>query len=279
MASDTLGESEKAQARKAYESYDEFLTYYDLGGAGASLALSLLVPPAGPFMGAGAALLAFLVRKKRKTAKRMADDPADPNFRIPVRVRPLRLDLEWFGHEGVGYNFARAARDLSSSEAELRAFLTALERSAGAREAGDREYYEVRLLEAITHAQLTGRFMGESEESLKDLSVALRTALPPADEGTSAGREPKEGEALLDLWSDDTLALLFRVGVSKRDVDRPVPHPLPRRRLQSLRDEYPAQLEEVASATGELGRTLTSWAEQARPDGPDQSSSGGSIRW
>jgi hypothetical protein len=206
MPADKLGQGEKAEARKAYERYDEFLTYYDVAGAGASLALLPIAPPVVPFMGAGAALLAFLVRKKMKAAKRMAEDPADPNFRTPVRVRPLGLDLEWFGHEGVGYNFARAARDLSSSEAELRAFLTALERSAGAREAEDREYYEVRLLEAITHAQLAGRFMGESEESVKDLSIALRTALPPTGERTRAGRETEEGETLVDLWPDDTLA-------------------------------------------------------------------------
>jgi hypothetical protein len=274
MPADELDEGAKVQARKACDDYDEFLEYTTLIGPG--VALVPVGAPAPQLIGAGVALLGFLVRRKRKTARRVAEDPADPNFHLPARSRPIRLDLQWFGHQPPGREFARAARDLSSSEAELRAFITALERTAGAREAGDREEHGVRLGEAITHAQLAGRFLAESQTTMAELSGTLKGALPA---GYTTPREPEEGETLTDLMSNDTAALLFRVGVRKWDVDTPVPRPLPRERWPSLREQYCAQLEEVGSANRELGRALTSWANEARSDGPDQAPPSGRVRW
>lgn len=278
-----LEQREKTDALEAHDAYDGVVDAATV--LGPLVSAFAIPPPAGPILGVGIALMSFLCKRQAKTFKRIADDPPDSNYRRPAQRRPLRLRLEWLSHEPPGEEFARAARDLVASEAELRAFIASVEKAAGATLAEQPELRGARLLEARTHAGLGARFLKESEATLGELVEQLDSSLPsqleqiPEDGRKNRSAESGQRPMLTDLLRDEELALLFRIGVSRANVDVPVPRRLAWQEWPTHRQTFLAQLRAASRATGTIGQTLESWAENLPPSGEPGTSPPGGLRW
>jgi hypothetical protein len=278
-----LEQEEKARALEAHDSYDFIV---DIGPVLTALASGLAIAsPAGPIIGVGLAVMTLLAKRQAKTLKRIADDPPDPNYRRPAQRRPLSLHLEWLGHEPPGYQLARLCRDLLTSEAELRVFIGSVEKADGAALEEQPDFRAARLFEALTHARLAAQFLQETEATTAEAVQQLESVLPAElsripSEGTAPGDvEGREHPLLTDLLRDEELALLFRIGLSRGQVDVRMPRSLPWHEWNARRRAFLAHLSASGRAAGELGHTLEAWGEDLLSGGDPGSPPPGTVRW
>jgi hypothetical protein len=177
------------------------------------------IPGVGPLLALAPAAAGAAYTSRAIAQGKIVRDPPDPDFRSPVRLGSVELNLGQLGSTPFESTVGALALSNERAAALARAVVRSLERAMGAEQAGEEGYVRSHLYECEVYAE---RFAAELSMT-SDLAVAARETLA---ELPSLGPVVRgSGLVLQNLLPDETLAGLYRMGVRRSYVSEPLQAP------------------------------------------------------
>jgi hypothetical protein len=170
--------------------------------------------------GAFAVFIGVCFKGAAFTKHRAANDPPDEDYQRRGVVRRRRFDLTPLELNRLDVRLdggRELAESLNNEIATLAAMLRSFERAMAAAEAGADYYVNARLQEARKYATWTSSSLHLAAETLPTFADSVERVPASLDEADTphVGR----GGRLVDLLPEETLALLYRVGVRFHEIE------------------------------------------------------------
>jgi hypothetical protein len=170
------------------------------------------IPGPGPLLALAPAAVGAAYGSRAIAQGRIVRDPPDPNFRSPVRLGRIDLNLDLLGDTRFESSLGALALSNEHAAALSRALVRSLERAMGAEQAAEPGYVGARLSECERYAE----GLAAELSNAADLAFAARETLyelPPLGAFVRGDRL-----VLGEILPAETLAGLYRMGVRRSYV-------------------------------------------------------------